>query len=153
MGRRFADRIARQHPDLTGTSGRASAAAAPAPSLSPARVAVLAVLTLDGIIVAVLGALYLPLRLGGVPFPVSALAAGLVNALLVWAAALWTESPRIAALPLIAWLFTIAALTLGGPGGDVVFIGSGAMAYTLVLYIVVGVAPAAWLLWRRNRVP
>jgi hypothetical protein len=112
---------------------------------------VLTVLAIDGVICAVTGALFLPLWIGAVPFPVSALAAGAVNAALVWAAAHWTESPRIAALPLWTWLATVAVLTLGGPGGDVVFNGPGVMAYAVLLYLAAGVAPAAWLLWRRNR--
>ena len=101
-------------------------------------------------ITAVVGALFLPLRIGSVPFPLSAFVVGLVNAALVWAASQWTDSGRLAALPIWSWLATLAVLTLGGPGGDVVFGGRGAMAYSVLLYTAVGVAPAAWLLWRRN---
>ena len=76
---------------------------------------------------------------------------GAVNAALVWAAMYWTNSPRLAALPLWTWLLTVAGLTLGGPGGDIIFGGSGVMAYSALLFIVAGVLPPAWLLWRRNR--
>ena len=80
------------------------------------RMVVLVLLTIDGVISAVTGALLLPIYLGTVPFPVSALIAGLVNAALVWAAGYWADSKRLAALPLWAWLVTVAAMTLGGPG-------------------------------------
>ena len=87
--------------------------------------AVLALLAVDGVLSAVAGALLLPLYLGPVPFPVSALASGLLNAALVWAAGHWSYSRRLAALPLWTWLATVAAFTLGGPGGDIVFGGPG----------------------------
>ena len=117
------------------------------------RMVVLVLLTIDGVISAVTGALLLPIYLGTVPFPVSALITGLVNAALVWATGYWTESKRLAALPLWAWLVTVAAMTLGGPGGDIVFGGPGVMAYSALLFLVVGAGPAVWLLWRRDAPP
>ena len=54
---------------------------------------------------------------------------GLVNAALAWAALHWTTSPRTAALPLVTWLLTVAVLSLGGPGDDIVFGGPGVMEY------------------------
>jgi hypothetical protein len=100
---------------------------------------------------AVVGALLLPLYVGSIPFPISALISGLVNAALVWAALQWTAAPRVAALPLWAWLLTVAALTLGGPGGDIVFGGVGVMAYSPLIFIAVGAAPPAYVLWRHLR--
>ncbi|WP_286149131.1 hypothetical protein [Mycobacterium sp. IS-1496] len=97
---------------------------------------------------AVLGAFFLPLRIGTAPFPLSALIVGVVNAALVWAAYQWTDSGRVAALPLWGWLVTLAALAVGGPGEDIVFGGRDVMAFGLVIYTAVGTAPAAWLLWR-----
>jgi hypothetical protein len=47
---------------------------------------------------------FLPLRIGSVPFPISALLSGALNALLVWVALQWTSNPRVAALPVWAWL-------------------------------------------------
>ena len=117
------------------------------------RMVVLVLLTIDGVISAVTGALLLPIYLGTVPFPVSALIAGLVNAALVWAAGYWADSKRLAALPLWAWLVTVAAMTLGGPGGDIVFGGPGVMAYSALLFLVAGAGPAVWLLWRRDAPP
>jgi hypothetical protein len=109
---------------------------------------VLAMLTVDGVLSAVAGALLLPLYLGAVPFPVSALVSGLVNAALVWAAGHWTGSKRLAALPLWAWLVTVAALTFGGPGGDIVFGGQGILAYSVLILLLLGATPAAMMLRR-----
>jgi hypothetical protein len=112
---------------------------------------VMTLLAVDGVLCAVATALLLPTYIGAAPFPVSALVGGLVNAALVWAALHWTESLRFAALPLWAWLVTVAAMTLGGPGDDFIFGGRGVMAYGVLAMIVLGVAPPAWLLWRRRQ--
>lgn len=109
---------------------------------------VLGVLALDGVLSAVAGALLLPMYIGRVPFPISAVLSGLVNAALVWAASHWTDSFRLAGLPLWAWLVTVVVLTLGGPGGDIVFGGPGIMGYSALLLMVVGALPAVALLRR-----
>ena len=134
MGDRVARRTARQHPHLT-----------------PLRTVVLILLAIDGVLSAVAAAFFLPLRIGSVPFPISALISGLVNAVLVWAALQWTSSPRVAAVPLWSWLLTVAGLTFGGPGDDIVFGGAGIMEYAPVLLIVLGAVPPALVLYRRNR--
>jgi hypothetical protein len=139
VGRGLSRSTARQHPDLTTRAP------------DGARVVILAVLAFDGVLSAVVGALLLPLELGSIPFPISALISGLVNAALVWAALQWTAAPRVAALPLWAWLLTVAGLTLGGPGGDIVFGGAGVMAYSPFIFIAVGAAPPAYVLWRHLR--
>ncbi|MDT5068585.1 MAG: hypothetical protein QOK02_4740 [Mycobacterium sp.] len=136
MGGRLARGAARQHADLTT---RFPEWAGPV---------ILAVLTFDGVLSAVLGALLLPLYVGSIPVPISALASGLVNGALVWAALQWTASPRMAALPLWSWLATVAALTLGGPGGDIVFGGAGIMQFAPVIFVVVGAVPPGCVLWR-----
>ncbi len=110
---------------------------------------VLALLGVDGALSALMAAFFLPLRVGSVPFPVSALLSGVLNALLVWVALQWTSSPRLAALPLWAWLLTVVVLTLGGPGDDIVFGGSGIMEFAPVLLIALGALPAAWVLMRQ----
>ncbi|MGX9787324.1 hypothetical protein [Mycobacterium sp. MMS18-G62] len=140
MGDRVARLPTRQHPDLTAT-------------LEPARLrpVVLTLLAVDGVLSAVAAAFFLPVRIGSVPFPISALVSGLVNAALVWAALQWTSGPRLAALPLWCWLLTVAGLTLGGPGDDIVFGGVGVMEYAPLLLIVLGALPPALVLWRRVR--
>jgi len=116
----------------------------------PNETAVLALLAVDGVLSALAGALLLPVHLGPVPFPVSAVASGLVNATLVWAAGHYAESARLAALPLWTWMATVAVLTVGGPGGDIVFGGRGVMAYSVLLFMVLGVLPAALVLRRMS---
>nr|WP_233151480.1 hypothetical protein [Mycobacterium lehmannii] len=112
----------------------------------PRSVAVLTLLAIDGVLCAIASAMFLPLRLGSIPFPISALIAGLVNAALVWAALHWTSSPRVAALPLWTWLLTVAVMTLAGPGDDVIFGGAGVMEYAALLLIVCGTLPPAAVL-------
>lgn len=113
-----------------------------------ARTVVLAVLAVDGVLSAAAGALLLPLYFGSVPFPVSAVVSGLVNAALVWAAGHWTDSRGLAALPLWTWLATVAAFTLGGPGGDIVFGGPGIMGFSVLIFLLFGALPAAMVLRR-----
>jgi hypothetical protein len=107
-------------------------------------------LAIDGILSAVAGALLLPVCIGSVPFPISALVSGLTNAALVWAAGQWTRSTRMAGLPLWTWLLTVAAMTLGGPGGDVILGGPGVMFYSPAMLLVVGLVPPVWVLGRRR---
>ena len=135
MGRGRNSWPARQRPHLTTHS-------------SSTRLAVLAVLGLDGVLSAIAGALFLPLYLGATPLPVSGLISGLVNVALVWAALQWVSSPRLAAVPLWAWLATTLGLTLGGPGDDIVLGGAGIMALAPVIFVVLGGGPPAYFLWR-----
>lgn len=109
----------------------------------------LTLLALDGVLCAVAATLLLPSYLGSVWFPISAVIAGAVNVALVWAARQWTDSTRLAALPLITWLLTIAVLTLGGPGGDNMMGGAGIASIGPVLLMACGALPALWLLLRR----
>ena len=100
---------------------------------------------------AIAAALLLPSHLGTIPFPISALISGVVNAALVWAGLQWTASARLGAIALWTWLLTVAVLALGGPGGDVVFGGSGYDQLTPLILLVLGVLPPAAVLWRRTR--
>jgi Family of unknown function (DUF6113) len=136
VGRGLAGRTAGQHPDLTVAI----------PASRPLRVAVLALLAVDGVLCALAAALLLPSYLGPVWFPLSALIAGLVNAALVWAAAQYTTSGRRAALPMFTWLATIAVLMLGGPGGDVMLGGAGIAGVGPLLLVVLGMLPPLWVL-------
>ncbi|HEY0229070.1 MAG TPA: hypothetical protein VGC05_22320 [Mycobacterium sp.] len=115
------------------------------------RVVVLALLAVDGVLSALAGALLLPCYIGSIPFPISGLISGLVNAALVWAAGRWTKSPRLAAIPLWTWLLTVAVISMGGPGDDIILGGQGVMAYGALLLIVLGVLPPVWVLWRRGQ--
>jgi hypothetical protein len=141
----------RQRPNLTETKPRAVSADEAGATDPAIRLVVLALLAVDGILSAVAGALLMPFYIGSIPFPVSALISGLLNAALVWAAGRWTRSARVAALPLWTWLLTVAAMSLGIPNDDVILGGQGLMAYGALILIVLGVAPPAWVLWRRAR--
>jgi hypothetical protein len=114
------------------------------------RVVILTLLAIDGVLSAIAAAFFLPSYIGSIPFPLSALLSGLVNAALVWAALQWTSTPHVAGLPLWTWLATVVVFLFGGPGDDIVFGGSGAMEYRPLLLIMFGMVPPAFLLWRRQ---
>jgi hypothetical protein len=140
----------RQRSDLTETKPRAVPAEDVVATDPAIRVVVLALLAVDGVLSALAAALLLPLYIGTIPFPVSALISGLVNAALVWAAGRWTRSARVAALPLWTWLLTVAVISMGGPSDDIILGGSGLMAYGALLLIVLGVTPPVVVMWRRG---
>lgn len=139
-----------QCPDLTATkpsAGQIDDTGATDPAF---RIVVLTLLAVDGVLSAIVGALLFPAHIGSVPFPISGLISGLTNAALVWAAGYWTKSARLAALPLWTWLLTVAAMTLGGPGGDIILGGPGLLVYSPVLLIMLGLVPPVWVLVRRR---
>ena len=148
MGTRLHPLQYRQRPDLTETKPHAASVEDSGTTDPAIRVVVLALLAVDGVLSALAGALLLPFYIGTIPFPISGLLSGLVNAALVWAAGRWTSSPRVAALPLWTWLLTVAAISMGGPADDVILGGKGLMAYGALILIVLGVAPPVWVLWR-----
>jgi hypothetical protein len=139
-----------QRSHLTTTKPRAEQTDETGTTDPAIRIVVLTLLAVDGILSALAAALLLPAYIGSIPFPISALISGLVNAILVWAARRWTKSARLAALPLWTWLLTVAAMTLGGPGDDIILGGRGVMAYSPLLLIALGVTPSVWVLWRRR---
>ncbi|HWS91750.1 MAG TPA: hypothetical protein VN306_04390 [Mycobacterium sp.] len=150
MGHRLHTLQHRQRPDLTETKPRAASVQDNGATDPAIRFVVLALLAVDGILSALAGALLLPSYIGSIPIPISGLISGLLNAALVWAAGLWTRSARLAALPLWTWLLTVAVISMGGPGDDIILGGRGLMAYGALLLIVLGVAPPVWVLWRRS---
>src|SRR6185312_3389972 len=152
MGDRLDCRRARHHPDLTEPSVAADARGRLADSIF--RGVVLGLLAVDGVISAVLGAFFLLIYVHGVPFPVSALASGLLNALLVWIGLKWTTSLRVAALPLWTWLFTIGVMLFGGPGGDVIYgsaSGSAFDQWSPALLLFLGALPPVIVLRRASQ--
>jgi hypothetical protein len=132
---------ARQHANLTGPSSKPGAT-------RWARRILIALLAFDGVLSAVAGALFLPLYLGSVAFPISSLLSGLLNAALVWATLQWTAVTRLAGAPLWTFLATVVVMTFGGPGDDVVFDGNSPVRF--VLFLVLGATPPAFLLWRNQ---
>jgi hypothetical protein len=150
VGHQLDTLASRQRANLTETKPRAASVEDSGATDPAIRVVVLTLLAVDGVLSALAGALLLPLYIGSIPFPISALMSGLVNAALVWAAGRWTRSSRVAALPLWTWLATVAAISMGGPADDVILGGKGLMAYGALLLIVFGVTPPVWVLWRHS---
>ncbi|GLE54499.1 hypothetical protein [Mycobacterium montefiorense] len=150
MGYRLHHVQHRQRPDLTETKPRAVSIEDGGPTDPAIRVVVLALLAVDGVLSALAGALLLPVYIGTIPFPISGLISGLVNAALVWAASRWTRSARGAALPLWTWLLTVAVISMGGPADDLILGGSGLMAYGALLLIVLGVTPPVIVMFRHG---
>jgi hypothetical protein len=139
-----------QRPDLSATALRLRKIDDTGATNPAFRIVVLTLLAVDGAISAIVGALLLPTYIGTIPFPVSALISGLLNAALVWAAGRWTVSARVAALPLWTWLLTVLLMCVPGPGGDVIFGGRGVLAYSPLLLLVMGVVPPFLVLYRRQ---
>ncbi len=108
--------------------------------------ATLAVLIFDGFLCGVLSVFFLPAYLGPVPFPVSALLAGIANVMLLYAARKVAERPLAVASPLIAWCVAVLVCMFGGPGGDVLLLSD----WRTALLLVAGIAPSGVLLftWR-----
>jgi len=80
------------------------------------------ILVADAVLLAVTELFYLPMHLprslGGWALPVTVLAAALTTPLLVWAVAKVAPQRGAAVAPLVAWLLTVLALGVAGPGGD-----------------------------------
>lgn len=105
---------------------------------------VLALLVFDGFLTAILAVLFLPVRVGEVPVPLSALVAALVNVLLVVGARSVTDRPGRAALPLLGWFVGFAVCMVGGPGGDAVLLAD----WRTLLLLAGGLIPATVLLFK-----
>ncbi|GAA4477233.1 hypothetical protein GCM10023094_18930 [Rhodococcus olei] len=104
--------------------------------------AILALLVFDGFLTAILAVLFLPIRVGAVPLPLSALVAAVVNVLLVAGARTVTDRPGRAALPLIGWFLGFLACMVGGPGGDALLLAD----WRTLLLLAGGLVPATALL-------
>ena len=142
-----------QRPDLTGIESRGGRIDTVGASGRLIQVIVLTLFAVDGVLSAIGGALFLPSYIGSIPFPVSALASGLLNAALVWAASRWTSRNLLAALPVWTWLLTVFVMARPGPGGDVIFAGRGIMAYSPFLLLAAGGLLPFWVLLRRRTAP
>ena len=116
------------------------------------RVVVLGLLAVDGVISALLGAMFLTqFYVGVVLIPVSAVVSGGVNALLVWAGLEWTSSTRLGAIALWTWLATFASLGLFPPScGDAIFGQSTADLISQLFLLLLGVVPPGIVLRRRR---
>ncbi len=113
----------------------------------------LALLMVDAVVLAVVELLFLPLRLdgyilpnmlGGLALPLSSLVAAVTMPLLVGAAARLSPTLLVAVAPLGAWVVTIGAFGMFGPGGDIVLIAD----WRSLLLFACGTLPATVVLGR-----
>jgi hypothetical protein len=86
---------------------------------------------------------WLPLRMGGVLFPVSVLAAVVGNLLLVGQAHRFSGSRAVAVLPALTWLVVAVGGMIRRPEGDLVLTGGGATGVVNLLFLLLGVTAAA----------
>jgi hypothetical protein len=104
----------------------------------------LVVLVFDTLALATVELLYLPLRVGAVPFPITILLAVVSTPWLVRSAAELGGPRVVAAVPLVVWVLALGVLGVGGPGGDVLLPADWRSA----LLLGGGMFPAAVLLGR-----
>lgn len=89
-------------------------------------------LLLDAVLLAVIELLFLPLYLGGVPFPITAAVAAVTTPLLVSEAARLSSRRGVAAAPFVVWLITLFVFGVFGPGGDMVLSGNDWRSFLLL---------------------
>jgi hypothetical protein len=86
---------------------------------------------------------WLPLRVGGVLFPISVVAAVAGNFLLPGLAFRLSGSRLVAVLPGVAWLVVVIGAMGRRPEGDLVVVGTGAIGTLSLVFLLVGVLAAA----------
>ena len=91
---------------------------------------------------------WLPLRVGGVLVPVSVVAAVVGNLIVVAEAYRWSRSRVVAVLPALAWLVVALGATRRRPEGDLIIVGTGALGYVGLAFLLVGVVAAAFAVGR-----
>jgi hypothetical protein len=110
----------------------------------------LVVLVLDAVALAVVELLYLPLRVGAMPFPITILLAAVSTPWLVRNAAELGGPRMVSAVPLAVWVLAIGVFGVAGPGGDVLL----TVNWRSALLLCGGIFPAAVVLGRaRARSP
>ena len=87
---------------------------------------------------------WLPLRVFGVPVPVSVVAAVVGNLLLVGLAARLTGSRLGAVLPAVVWLVVAVGASLRRPEGDLLLTGGGVLGFLSLAFLLAGVVAAAF---------
>ena len=97
---------------------------------------------------------WLPWRVGGVPVPVSLVAAVVGNLLLVDAARRLSGSRLVAVLPAVVWGVIAVAATTRRPEGDLLLPGGDAVTSTVNLgFLLLGVVAAAFAVGRALGTP
>lgn len=96
---------------------------------------------------------WLPLRVAGVPVPVSVVAAVVGNLLLVALATRLTGSRLAAVLPAGVWLLVAVAASLRRPEGDLLLAGGGVLGFLSLSFLLAGVVAAAFAVGRELAAP
>jgi hypothetical protein len=91
---------------------------------------------------------WLPLRVGGVLFPVSVFAAVAANLVLPGLALRLSGSRLAAALTGVAWLVVVVAAMIRRPEGDLLITGGGATGVVNLAFLLLGVLAAAMAVGR-----
>lgn len=91
---------------------------------------------------ALIEVLWLPLRVGSVPLPVSVVAAVLGNPLLVVLAHRLSGSRVVAVLPAAAWLLVVARASVPRPEGDLLLVGGGTLGVLTLVFLGLGLVSA-----------
>ncbi|HEX2301393.1 MAG TPA: hypothetical protein VHH34_23325 [Pseudonocardiaceae bacterium] len=112
--------------------------------MKPASLAVLVVLILDAVLLAAVELLYLPLRVGVVPLPLTILLAAVSTPWLVRNAAALGGPAWTAAAPLVVWVVALLVFGVAGPGGDVLL----PAYWRSLLLMAAGIFPGAVALGR-----
>jgi hypothetical protein len=86
--------------------------------------------------------LWLPLRVGRVPLPVSVVAAVVGNPLLVVLAHRLSRSRLVAVLPAAVWLLVVVRASIPRPEGDLLLIGSGTLGVLTLVFLGLGLVSA-----------
>lgn len=108
---------------------------------------IVALLLFDALLTLVVEVLFLPLYLGSLAVPVSALLAAPINVALVYGMESVTGRLGFLFAPVVAWVFGFLVFASRGPGGDVML---GSDARTLLLLACGVLAPAGYLYYRSN---
>jgi hypothetical protein len=91
---------------------------------------------------------WLPLRVGGVLFPLSVVVAVVGNLLLPAAARRLSGSKLVGVLPVVAWLVVAVSAMVRRPEGDLVMTGGGATGTVNLAFLMLGVLAAAFSVGR-----
>ncbi|WP_280491235.1 hypothetical protein [Nocardia asiatica] len=105
--------------DHTGDHAPVASGAARLPAGVLLGQVIVVLLILDALLTLAFEVLYLPAYLGSLAFPISVVAAGVVNVLLVAGVRTVTGRPAVLGLPVVAWAFGFLVCASRGPGGDI----------------------------------
>lgn len=92
---------------------------------------------------AVVEVLWLPLRIGSVPLPLSVVAAVVGNLLLPALAQRFSGSRVVAVLPDVVWVVIALAASQRRPEGDLLIVGGGTAGAVNLAFLLLGLAAAA----------